>query len=242
MFTLGIISEKGGTSKTVTALGLAAAATRAGEAVAVIDVDPQTNAANWKDLRGENEPPAVVSAQASRLRQTLDLARANGADIAIIDSPGHNDSILTETARRSDLVLIPSRARKFDLETLSKVRQLLQVAGNPPAYVLLTWMHPLATTSAEQAKAMIETLTDDEGRPLSFKACPVHLSQLDIYGDAADTGKAPQEIEPQGKAAAELKELYMWICKQVDMLGGEDGEHGEHGETEQEARRLAKGA
>jgi chromosome partitioning protein len=63
----------------------------------------------------------------------------------------------------------------------------------------------------------------------------VHLCQLDIYGDAADTGKAPQEIEPDGKAAAELKELYMWVCKQVDMLGGD------HGEAEQTSR-LAKGA
>jgi chromosome partitioning protein len=45
--------------------------------VALLDLDPQANAANWKDRR-EAENPAVISAQTSLLRQTLDLARANG--------------------------------------------------------------------------------------------------------------------------------------------------------------------
>jgi chromosome partitioning protein len=68
-----------------------------------------------------------------------------------------------------------------------------------------------------------------------FKTCPAHLSYLDIYGTATDVGKAPQEIEPKGKAATELQQLYMWICKHFDMSGGK------HGDIEQ-ADRLAKGA
>ena len=55
----------------------------------------------------------------------------------MIDSPGHNDRAATETARCSDLVLIPSRPKVFDLETLATVRDLLRVAGDPPAFVLL---------------------------------------------------------------------------------------------------------
>ena len=136
MFTIGIIGEKGGTGKTTTAIHLAVEFARAGEAVALLDIDPQANAANWGDRRGPGNP-VVVSGQASRVRQTLDLAQA--ADIAVIDSPGHNNSAATATARCSDLIFIPSRPKVFDLETLEAVRDLLRLANNPARFCVAEW-------------------------------------------------------------------------------------------------------
>ena len=59
------------------------------------------------------------------------LARKNGAELAIIDTPGKSDSIATEAARQANLVLIPIRPQVFDLETLDKVRDILLLAKNP---------------------------------------------------------------------------------------------------------------
>lgn len=214
MLKISIIGQKGGTGKTTLALGLAVAAAGAGQAVAIIDLDPQANAANWKDRRAADNP-VVVSAQVSRLRPTLETVRSYGVDLVIIDTPGRSDSAAIEAARASDLVLIPVRAQVFDLETLAGVRDLLRVAGDPPAYVVLNGVHPQARKSAESAKALIE-------ETFGFKVAAAHLCSRTSYAEAPTSGQAPQEIEPNGKAAEELQQLYMFTCKLFNMLRSEE--------------------
>jgi chromosome partitioning protein len=92
MFAISLIGQKGGVGKTTIALGLAVAAARAGHATAIVDLDPQASAAKWNDRR-EHENPAVVRAQASRLRQTMDTARSEGVDFVFIDTAGRKDEL-----------------------------------------------------------------------------------------------------------------------------------------------------
>ena len=209
MIITAIIGQKGGTGKTTTGLGLGVAAARAGKAAAIIDLDPQANAANWKDRR-EADNPAVVSAQISRLRQTVETARWHGAEFVIIDTPGKSDSAALESARIADLVLIPVRPQIFDLETLPAMRDLLRVAGTAPVFLVLNGVHPQARKQAEEAKAMIQDM-------FGFPVCPVHLCHRGSYAEAPMTGKAPQELDPEGKAADELERLYMFIIQQLNM-------------------------
>ena len=117
MFVISLVGQKGGTGKTTVALGLAVAAAHAGHTVAVIDLDPQATASKWKDRRSD-ENPAVVSAQASRLKPALEVARSSGADYVIIDSAGRSDDSALAAARAADLILIPTRTSILELETL----------------------------------------------------------------------------------------------------------------------------
>lgn len=203
MKIIAIIGQKGGTGKTTTTLGLAVAAVNAGYSTAVLDLDPQTNAANWKDRR-EAANPAVESIQPGRLRQTLKAAEENGADYVFIDTPGKSDTAAIEAARVADLVLIPVRPQIFDLETLWAVRDALRVAGSPSAHVVLNGIHPTATRSPEQQRQVI---AEAFGLPVA----PVHLSHRSAYAEAPATGKAPQELEPFGKASAELTALFDFV-------------------------------
>jgi chromosome partitioning protein len=200
MFTIAIIGQKGGTGKTTVATGLATTAAEAGHAVALLDLDPQTNAANWKDRR-DTENPAVLPTPIGRLNQAYEAAMNAGADFLIIDTPGKSDSIAIAAAKLADLVLVPTAPQIFELETLQSVRDIIRMAGTPQAYVLLNELHPSATKLAEEAKAVAAQAS-------GLLVCPVHLCSRDAYASAPAIGKAPNETEPQGKAADELRQLY----------------------------------
>jgi chromosome partitioning protein len=211
MFTVAIIGQKGGSGKTTVALGLATTAAAVGEEVAVIDLDPQASATKWKDRRTVSNP-AVVSAQVSRLRPTLDAAKASGADLVVIDSPGKNDSAAVEAARVADLVLIATRPGVFDMETLPAIRDLVRIAGDPPAYVVFNHMHPQGNRIADEFKGLTLNYAD-------LASCPFHLCQRASYADAPTAGKAVQEVDPEGKAAAELQQLYLWVKSELKKKG-----------------------
>lgn len=212
MFIISVIGQKGGDGKTTLSLGLSVAAAKAKQNVAIIDLDPQANAANWKDRRSA-ENPAVISAQVSRLKQTIQTAKEYGADLILIDTPGRSDSAAIEAAKMADLVLIPVRPQIFGLETLLGVRDLLRVAGDPLAYVVINGIHPQATKGVEAARNLIE-------ETFGFKVAPVHLCQRGSYAEAPTLGKTAQEQDPKSKAAAEIKRLYMFTCDIVKSLKG----------------------
>lgn len=212
MFTISVLGQKGGTGKSTSVLGLAVAAAKAGHNVAVIDLDPQATASKWKDRR-EDENPPVVSAQASRLHKTLEAARSAGVEYAFIDTAGRSDDSALAAARAADLVLIPSRPNIVEVETFPQVNDLLRLAGSPPAFVLLNGIHPTA------GRASIAEMRDAIRQLFGLPVCPVHLCHRSAYAEAMTTGKVPQELDADGKAADELKRLFKFVAEFVNTRG-----------------------
>lgn len=208
MFTISILGQKGGTGKTTVALGLAVAAFRAGKVVAVIDLDPQASAANWKDRRTE-ENPAVVSAQSSRLKQTLITAEEMGAEVIIIDTAGRSDDSALNAARHADLVLIPTRTNIVELEVLPAAADILRLAGSPKAFVVLNGLHPTATRQANEAQELVR-------KTFGLECAPTYLCHRAAYADAMTTGRTPQELDQDGKAATELDALFRFSLEFVN--------------------------
>lgn len=210
---IALVGQKGGGGKTTMSLNLAVAAAEAGKAAVVIDIDQQTNSAKWKNRR-TSENVAVVAVPSSRIKQTVDTARTHGANFIIIDSPGHSDSAAIEAARAADLVLLPIKPQMFHFETLTGMRDLIRVAGDKRTWVVLNELHPAATTQAMELKELV-------AQAYPFPVCPVHLSRLDIYATSADAGLSPIEQDPKGKAAEEIRQLFMFVCQQVRLSTGD---------------------
>jgi chromosome partitioning protein len=206
MKVIAILSQKGGAGKTTLALHLAVAAERDGKSAAVIDLDPQASATSWGDSR-EAETPVIVSAQAARLPQVLEAARAAGAALVVIDTAPHSESSALAAARAADLILIPCRPAILDLRAIGTTIDLTKLAGKPAAVVLNTI--PPRGSLGEEAKLAVAGY--------GVEIAPVHLGQRAAYQHALTAGLTAQEYEPNGKAAEEVTQLYMWTCTQVGM-------------------------
>jgi chromosome partitioning protein len=205
MYTVAILSQKGGTGKTTMALHLAVASEKAGQLAAVIDLDPQASAAGWKDSR-QAETPVVVSVPATRLPQALEAARAGGADLSLIDSAPHSGDVALAAAEAADLILIPCRAGILDLRAIGATARIVKLSGKR-AFVVLNAMPPRAPNVLADARAAVSM----HGLDVS----PMSLQQRAAYAHALTAGQTAHEYEPTGKAADEVAELYAWLWAEL---------------------------
>ena len=205
MRTTAVISQKGGAGKTTLSVHLAVAAYQQGYRVAVVDLDPQATARKWGDKRSSE--PEVVGDHAERLPQLIAAARANGADLLIIDTAPNADRTSLAAARAADAILIPCRPAAFDLEAIEATSDLAAIAKKP-AWVVLS-SAPVRSAITEEAKRGLEAK--------GTKVCPHVLYARVAYSHSVIDGRTALEFEPDGKAAEEVRTLFRWSCGQVNM-------------------------
>ena len=72
-----------------------------------------------------------------RLGHVLDAARKQRTGLAILDTQARTSEAAIEAAKAADLVIMPVRPLIADVETLPALRDVLAVAGNPRALVVI---------------------------------------------------------------------------------------------------------
>ena len=200
MFTVALISQKGGAGKTTLACALAVAGEHAGLASVVVDLDPQASASKWSDLR-QADTPIVASAHAPRLERVLAAATDAGARLALIDTAPHAADGALSAARAADLVLIPCRPAAADLHAIGASIDLINLAGTRAAVVLNA--APVRSPLVSQGQAAVAGY--------GVATAPVVIHQRIDHVRAFTAGLAASELAPSGKAAAELTALFEWI-------------------------------
>ena len=200
---VSVLSQKGGTGKTTLSCALAALATRAGTATAILDLDPQASAAKWHDLRranGEEDPP-VFATPSSRMQALVDALGRDGAELIVTDTAPHSGADAVTVARLSDHILIPLQPSFPDLAAITRTIDIAEVARTPATIVLNLALvnHP----STGDARTVIATA----GAP----AAPVVLHRRVAHVNSFNLGRCAAEYEPAGKAAGELRALFGWL-------------------------------
>lgn len=213
MKVVAIISQKGGVSKTTIATALGVAAEQDRKTAAVFDLDPQGSASFWKDTR-QSEAPAVISVQPVRLAHMLKAAKDAGTDLVILDAPPVAKDIAFQAAEHADFILIPTKPAVLDLMAATETLKLVKRATEPPkpSAVVMTFC-PIQGREVPDTEAAI--------RQMGAQVCPVRIYNRVAYSRSQQTGLTALEFEPDGKAAAEIKLLYEFVCMHLYARGFE---------------------
>jgi chromosome partitioning protein len=203
-----VLARKGGAGKSTLTLHWAVEAERQGKGqVAVIDMDPQQTSVKWSKRRLQQlgkHTPAMLVASAGELQQALAACEASGMTLVLIDTPPHVEAPCREAARLADLVVIPCGPTAPDLEAIGATIHVL-AETDTAGVIVLNQGRP---GSSINQKA-ISVLTH-YGLPV----CPGPVMRRAALADAFTDGRAVVELEPEGKAAAEITRSWRWIVQQ----------------------------
>lgn len=209
MNIVSILGQKGGTGKTTIAAAMSVAGAMAGRSVAVIDLDPQTNIADWGDQRSQQgkDDVTVISCQTGRLGHVLKTAEESGVDLVIIDTAGTAAEPAIAAARaaasnKSHLCLLPLQTHTFDIRTLKAVKDVLLIGGNPRSAVVVSQAYSKGRRHIDAAEGVSS---------LGFDVCPTVIHKLVGHGDPGNVGLTSLDVDLKGDAAQEMLNLYAYI-------------------------------
>lgn len=202
MTVISVFNEKGGSGKTMTSVHLSVAAHMAGRKVAILDLDSQGSASDWREARGDVPGPVVVKVPISSLDRAIAGAKADGFDFILIDSPPGVSPMAAKIVNAADLVLIPVRPQRFDMKAVPATVKL--VGAKPYAFVL----SDCPQRAPEIEKRRKELLA--YGRPVFGP-----INNWRSFWRALESGESVMEFEPDGQPAAEIQSVYRSILKEI---------------------------
>jgi len=197
MFVLALVCQKGGAGKTTMAVHLAVEGHLRGLRTLLIDIDPQASAAKIMDRRGD-EPPDVATEAAGRLERAIKLAAADHYDLVVVDTAPQADRAAAQAAQIAHMVITPVQPSIVDLDAVDSTVDICKLANVPVLFVLNrvpTQGVEVAGTEAAICKRGMQVASVRWGERKAFKYPLMR-------------GLVAQEVEPESKAAHEVRALF----------------------------------
>lgn len=205
-----MVSQKGGTGKSLIAAHLAVAFCESGLTVLLVDLDPQASLVRWAKDRPEDSMPVVIPADPERLPHVMETARKESMGLVIFDTPPHTEKSSLAAIRAADLIVVPTRPRVFDLQSIGDTADLLKAARRrgDAVVVLNAAKNPRAPVLDEAAEVV---------GGFGLAVAPIRVLDRDPLAHALTASKGITEYEPNGKAAAEIRDLARYLAEKLDL-------------------------
>lgn len=210
---ISVVSQKGGAGKSTIARLLAVEGARS-QQVKIADLDlMQGTSTNWNMRRQRSGRKPIIEVQTFG---AVDQATRNldGLGLLIFDGAPHASTQTSQAARRSDLVVIPTKPTLDDLMAALTLGRELVSKGTDPSRVLFV-VNQTTDSGAEVAEARQWLL---EG---GFPVTEGHIPLKTGYSRALDAGDALSEAKHpslQARARIVTDEIFDYLRS----LKGED--------------------
>ena len=205
MIVVSVLARKGGTGKSTAVRCIAVEAVKAGRRVVIVDTDPQPTCHRWGERRaamGIAVPLVVLPAPGSLARQIAGY-QAKGVDLVLIDTPPTATPVVNAAVEASQGVVVVTRPNPEDLESVQDSLRIASAQKRRCGVVL--WQAP----ADKRVRAV--GLAREALASMGAEVCPSAISASISYPYAYAEGLTPQEREPEGRARAELADLWAWL-------------------------------
>tara|TARA_Y100001960_G_C14782305_1_gene887738 strand:+ start:7100 stop:7741 length:642 start_codon:yes stop_codon:yes gene_type:complete len=170
-----VISQKGGSGKTMLATNLAVAY---GKDVVLLDTDPQANSLDWAEIRKEKDAIKINSKflNINNVTKELDNLALNNTKTVIIDTPPTLSDLQAKLIKHIDYILVPIMATKNNIMTIEPMLELIESAQKPFAFVI---------SNAQVNTRMFKSIHDyisENGRILGLLKASVKMQEAELLG------------------------------------------------------------
>lgn len=204
MKVIAFVTQKGGSGKSTLAQGIAVAAGQDREKVFVLEFDRQGTMRRWADRREADSPGFDTIHSEQELTNALATLEAQRYSLVVLDTPGYDSPMATAAIRAADFCLVPSRPAPADLEATAPTLEAIQGANRKFAFILN--QTPIRSARLNEAIGGLKML--------GVLAEPNIVLRND-HQDALGAGLGVTELNPEGKAAEEIRQLWRWTKKKL---------------------------
>jgi chromosome partitioning protein len=205
MRTIAFVTQKGGSGKSTLCINLSIAAQEAGRSVCILEMDRQATVSDWAEQRQE-ETPEVAQVEATQLDAVITRLQSCGYDYVFIDTPGIDSAGTLSAIRNADLCVIPCRPTPADLRAFKPTLAAIYRLEKRFAFVLnQTPPRSYRVRDAADGLTVLGVVPD------------VNIVLRNDHQDAIGMGKGVTELNPDGPAAHEIRQLWAWIEKRMKL-------------------------
>ncbi len=210
-YVVALLNPKGGAGKSTLSSNIARCLQLNGFNVLVADSDPQGTLRDWRQADQENKQPSVVGVDRPNLHKDLPKL-ASSFDFVIIDGAAKLQEMVASSVKAADIILIPIQPSAADVwgcrDLISLIQARQEVTDGKPKTAFIINRQIKNTNLAVDIMKVLE-----EFKLPIFKA---RTTQRVIYAEALSTGTTVLDVEADGQASVEIKNIVQELLELIN--------------------------